>query len=275
MLKALCQKFQERTPLKSIVIRSAVSLSPCNMAKSLKVSPKKFEKLVDHLHEKQHISSQQCSDSKSQYSKFLGDVIKANKESFGNFDSNVTQVDQFLCTFLNGAKEFKSLWLVYKFVFTLSHGQARIKQGFSISKDALYVNMEKTYLNARRTVYDHMICSNVNVSEFVVKKGLTHSCKAAHSKYTAHLQETRKERTKEKEGNKRKLLQEELATVKRKKLELEAVVSSLQQDIEKYSIEAAEKEDLKEMQALIIKANSFQTTVKEKLVTINDLEKVS
>ena len=35
------------------------------------------------------------------------------------------------------------------------------------------------------------------------------------------------------------------------------VVSSLQQDIEKYSIEASEKEDLKEMQALIIKANSF------------------
>ena len=271
MLKALCQKFQERRPLKSVVIRSAVSLSLCNMAKSLKVSPKKFEKLVDHLHEKRHISSQQCSDSKGQYSKFLGDVIKANEESFSNFDSNVTQVDQFFSTFLNGAKEFKSLWLVYKFVFTLSHGQARIKQGFSISKDALYVNVEKAYLNACRTVYE----SDVNVSEFVVKKGPTRSCKAAHSKYTAHLQETRKEKTKEKEGNKRKLLQEELATVKRKKLELETVVSSLTQDIEKYSIEAAEKEDLKEMQALITKANSFQTTVKEKLVTINDLEKVS
>ena len=120
-------------------------------------------------------------------------------------------------------------------MFTLSHGQARIKQGFSVNKDALFVT---------------------------------------HSKYTAHLQETRKEKAKEKEGNKRNLLQEELTTVKRKKLELETVVSSLQQDIEKYSIESCEKEDLKEMEALIIKANSFRTTVKEKL-TINDLEKVS
>ena len=135
--------------------------------------------------------------------------------------------------------------------------------------------MEKTCLNAHRTVYDHMISSNVNVSEFVVKKKLIQSCKAAHSKYTAHLQETRKEKAKEKEGNKRNLLQEELATVKRKKLELETVVSCLQQDIEKYSIESCKKEDLKEMEALIIKANSFRTTVKEKLVTINDLEKVS
>ena len=53
------------------------------------------------------------------------------------------------------------------------------------------------------------------------------------------------------------------------------LISSLQQDIGKYSIEAGENEDLKEMQALIIKAKSFQTTVKEKLATINDLEKAS
>lgn len=70
-------------------------------------------------------------------------------------------------------------------------------------------------------------------------------------------------------------MQEELTTVKRKKLETEMLISSLQQDIEKYSIEAGENEDLKEMQALIIKAKSFQTTVKEKLATINDLEKAS
>ena len=70
-------------------------------------------------------------------------------------------------------------------------------------------------------------------------------------------------------------MQEELTTVKRKKLETETLISSLQQDIGKYSIEAGENEDLKEMQALIIKAKSFQTTAKEKLATINDLEKAS
>ena len=70
-------------------------------------------------------------------------------------------------------------------------------------------------------------------------------------------------------------MQGELTTVKRKKLETKTLISSLQQDIEKYSIEAGENEDLKEMQALIIKAKSFQTTVKEKLATINDLEKAS
>ena len=64
----------------------------------------------------------------------------------------------------------------------------------------------KTSLNPRWTVYDHMIFWNINVSEFAVKKELVQSCKAAHSKYTAHLNETKKEKVKEKEGNKRKCL---------------------------------------------------------------------
>ena len=44
-----------------------------------------------------------------------------------------------------------------------------------------------------------MISSNVKVSEYVVKKELVQSCKAAHSQFTAHLKETKK--AKEKEGN--------------------------------------------------------------------------
>ena len=45
------------------------------MATSTEVSTERFEKLVDHLHERQHISSLQCDDSKSQYDKFLDDEV--------------------------------------------------------------------------------------------------------------------------------------------------------------------------------------------------------
>ena len=45
MLKALCQMFQEKSPLKSIVIICTIGLSPCSKAKSPEVSTKKFEKL--------------------------------------------------------------------------------------------------------------------------------------------------------------------------------------------------------------------------------------
>ena len=91
------------------------------MALSPEASTKKFGKFVDHLHEKQYISSQQRDDSKSWYNKFLNDVVEANKESFSSFDSNVIHEDQFLGTFLNDTKEVKSLRLICKFVFTLPH----------------------------------------------------------------------------------------------------------------------------------------------------------
>ena len=78
---------------------------------------------------------------------------------------------------------------------------AMLKIGIHLSYFTICVNMEKTSSNARWTVYDHMLSSNVKVSEFVVKKELLQSCKAAHSKYTAHLKETKKEKVKEKEGN--------------------------------------------------------------------------
>ena len=47
----------------------------------------------------------------------------------------------------------------------------------------------------------------------------------------------------------------------KKKIELENLVSTLQDDIEKYSVEARLKEDLKEMKILLTKANSFRELV--------------
>ena len=59
---------------------------------------------------------------------------------------------------------------------------AMSKIGIHLSYFTICVNMEKTSLNAHWTVYNHMISSNVKVSEYVVKKELVQSCKAAHSK---------------------------------------------------------------------------------------------
>lgn len=54
-------------------------------------------------------------------------------------------------------------------------------------------------------------------------------------------------------GNKWKLLQEELAVVKRKKLELENLYSSSEKDVEKYWFETRNMDDFDEKLALIAK----------------------
>ena len=119
LLKSLCQKLQERSPLKSLLIRCAAALSPWNMATDSEVSIHQFEKLADYLHERKHITSQQCADSKVQYEEFLDSIVKVNKEFFSKFQTAICRVDQFLGVYLNSSKEFESLWLICKFVFTL------------------------------------------------------------------------------------------------------------------------------------------------------------
>ena len=213
-----------------------------------------------------------CDDAKVQHEQFLDSIVKINKDSFRNFDKETMLLDQFLGAHLMNSKQYESLWLICKFVFTLSHGQSQIERGFNVNKDVLCVNMEKRSLKARRMVYDHMIASKVSVVDFVIKKELLQSCKASHSKYVACLKEKKDDEAAQSVSKKRKLLQEEACSVKRKKMELETIVTSLTTDIERYSVEAGEKEDLVEMKSLLTKANSFRDAVKSKTQTIKDLE---
>ena len=74
------------------------------------------------------------------FSEFLDSVVKVNKESFSKFDTDTdSRVDKFLGVYLNSSKEFQSLWLICKFVFTLSHGQSQVVRGFNVNKDVLCV----------------------------------------------------------------------------------------------------------------------------------------
>ena len=191
LLKSLCQKLMEKSPLKSLIVICAAALSPCNMVKDSEVSVLKFERLADYLHEQKHITSQQCDESKSEYEKFLGNIVKVNREKFTKFDTSIEQVDQFLGGFLNGAKEFKSLCFIFKFICTLSHGQSQIERGFNVNKDVLCVNMERKSLNARGMVYDHVTSTKMSVESFEVKKDLIQSCIGAHSKYLMNLEENK------------------------------------------------------------------------------------
>ena len=61
---------------------------------------------------------------------------------------------------------------------------------------------------------------------------------------------------------------DEIANVKEKKNAVETCITTLEFDIEKYSIEAEEKGDL----SLLTKANSFRATVKEKEALIANFD---
>ena len=77
-------------------------------------------------------------------------------------------------------------------------------------------------------------------------------------------------------AKKRNLILDDVSEVEKEKLNIEQCIVSLKSDIENYSLEAEEKQDL----TLLSKANSFRKAVKEKqgiletfTQTINKLQK--
>lgn len=144
-----------------------------------------------------------------------------------------------------------------------------MERGFSVNKELLVENLEKLSLVNQRIVYDHMTSSELKLSEFVISKELLKNCKLAHSRYTTALETNKVSLVATEKNLKRKLKREEISSVKEKKKALELCISSLNIDIEKYSIAAEEKGDL----SLLTKANSFRTTIKEKKILVSSLDR--
>ena len=113
-----------------------------------------------------------------------------------------------------------------------------------------------------------MTSKEIKLSEFKISKELHKSCKLAHSRYTVALQANRDTEIIRENNLKRKLKMDEIANVKEKKNAVETCITTLEFDIEKYSIEAEEKGDL----SLLTKANSFRATVKEKQALIANFD---
>ena len=178
-----------------------------------------------------------CSD------KLLCNIVAQNMEKFNAFNTCDQRLDTFLGNFLCGVDKFKYLWKVCKFVFTLQHGQSQTERGFNINKDLLVENLQKESIISQRIVYDQICVNDVKVHEIDIPKGLVISCKMASKKYKAALEAKRKEASNAEESRKRKLIQVELAEVKRNKSELEQSVMLLLKDANKYSQEAEKKRD--------------------------------
>ena len=96
------------------------------------------------------------------------------------------------------------------------------------------------------------------------------SCRLAHSRYIAALEENKMSVISDEKTRKRKMKSDEIAQVEEKIIALESCIKSLEADIETYSIAAEEKSDL----SLLTKTNSFRKTVREKRNTLEDIVKI-
>ena len=83
--------------------------------------------------------------------------------------------------------EFKNFWKICIFIFTQSHGQSQVEQGFNTNKNTLQENLQEKSLNGRWLIYGEVKASGKQPHNFEISNRLKLNCKTAHARYTVDL----------------------------------------------------------------------------------------
>lgn len=268
MIVAVLQKIQEKCPLKYGIVRYSSSLSPSKIITQKEMCRDNFGKLAEKIYGGNWISSKSADQAKKEFDALLKSAHSELKDVFLTFDQKTDRIDSFYAGIMSESASYKDCWEIFKFVFTLSHGQASIERGFSINKELLVENLQEESIVCQRMVYDHVNCSGKSITEVPMTNALLKSCKLAYSRYAAALQEKKEKSDGELKDRKRKMKKDKIAQVKEKKRAVESCIESLNKDIENYSIAAEKEANL----SLLMKANSFRVTVRSKKETLATLE---
>ena len=94
-------------------------------------------------------------------------MVKEIREDFVEFDVTAEShhLDAFYWKLMEDTCPFKNLVVVLKIILTLSHDQASVERGFSVSKFLLVENLATKSLIAQRIVYDNMKVNDVSAED--------------------------------------------------------------------------------------------------------------
>ena len=227
----------------------------------------KFQGLVERLCKLKWLTTDKANDAKQQFDEFLDIECPKHREKFASFDKFSDAANVFLSKFLHKIPKYKVFWNACSIIFVLSHGQSAVERGFSI-KELLVDNLQEKSLVSQRMVYDHIKSIKITIHGYELPSDLLKSCKLSNRRYNAALEDAKKQEKVDMVARKRKLIDEEIQVVKKKKDEVIKCIEVLKTDADKLSIEAEEKQNLD----LLTKANSFRKTILEKEKVLKDLK---
>ena len=256
MLAAIVDKIQERSPLQYSFARKLMSLDPRLIATEPDEVVIMFRELLTKLVDKNWRTPDQGDIAWMQYKKLVSEVKKFHKEKFAEFKFEKDRLDIFFYEVLNQQKPYEDLWSVVQLLLTLSHGQGAVERGFSVNKDVLAPNLKATSLTALRLIHDSITEGEIQIASYAITDELLTSCSHANSRYKMYLMDKNKEDQDAEKIRKRKALEEELASVKKRKTELEVTAKKLADSADKKSDEAEKKTDVATVKTLVIESNA-------------------
>lgn len=203
------------------------------------------------------------------FEKFL--FSEAREASFKDFSPTEpnSRVDMFLHQHMNTSSP--ELWGFVKKLLILSHGQATVERGFSINKEVETWNMDEETVVAQRLICDHVRVYGA-VTQVPLTKELLNYCATARTRYRMYLDEEKRKKTKDEQMTKRKIAEDELEVLRKKRRTVHSVCETLEKDADSFA-EKAESMTGTKMAELITKSNTLRRRYKEKREELDELEK--
>ena len=210
-----------------------------------------------------------------QYTVFQDGVIKQSSQfatfnPIGSSTQERDRVDSLLCGTMSQNQSCKQLWTVVKHLLLLSHGQATVERDFSVNKEIEVENLAGSTFAAKRMVSDHIQFVGGIKKIDVSNKQLLLYCASAQHKYSAYLEDQKKNRSKVVAGQKRKALSDEVSELKAKRKALQTDAEALSAAADDFSEKAEKLQQL----TLVAKANGMRRAAREKTEELKEMNQL-
>lgn len=267
-LAKLADKLLERSPLKYPMVRYLQCLDPHFTVKQDSEAVKKFSSLLQQLLNNKWLTGCECDVLLTQYKQFQNKMKVEKKHEFLDFDPKQNRLDIFLSNILVQEPELEKLFEVFKMLLTLSHGQASVERGFSVNKQLLVENLQAKSCVALRTVYDAVKSTMEAYTKLEMNPALVRSLNSARMRYGLYLEEQAKIKQNLEKGQKRKVLQDQVECVAKKKARIEDEIKHLLSEADRLAKKAEDKHDFR----FLAQSNACREKVKAKTEELKVVE---
>ena len=91
-------------------------------------------KFVEKLLKYKQLNNKETDEDKLQFEEFVTNHVPWHSSKFNSFNVSLQRLDKLYGEFLHKNQQYKLMWKVFIFIFTLTNGQSQVERGFSINK---------------------------------------------------------------------------------------------------------------------------------------------
>ncbi|KAH8034219.1 hypothetical protein HPB51_021889 [Rhipicephalus microplus] len=119
-------------------------------------------------------------------------LLQEKKHNLRQFDKHTLGLDEFYLELLKGDLSYMHLWKVIRLLLILNHGQATVERGFGVNRQVSVENLKDISYVSQRIVCD-AVSKAGGILNVAIAKELRKSVAAAHNRYRAYLEDTKKQ----------------------------------------------------------------------------------